>query len=52
MKKNIFLVDNGTDLDTLINEIKFFSEYSIFTLDYSIHRKLEKAKRYLINGFE
>ena len=42
MKKNIFLVDNGIDIDLLQKEIKNLSENVIYTLDYDIHKKLER----------
>ena len=49
MKKNIFLVNNGTDIELLLKEIEKLSEYIIYTLDYDIHKKLEKKniKHYL-----
>jgi len=42
MKKNIFLVDSGINLDLLQKEIKNSSENIIYTLDYDIHKKLER----------
>ena len=42
MKKNIFLVDDGTDIDTLRNAIQNVTAPIIFTLDYNSHKKLER----------
>ena len=42
MKKNIFLVDNGIDIALLEKQIKNFPENVIYTLDYDIHKKLER----------
>ena len=44
MKKNIIIVDNGTNISKLENEIEKFSEIIIYTLDYDIHKQLEKKK--------
>ncbi len=44
MKKNIFLVDNGINIDSLLNEIKKLEQYTIYTLDYDVHKKLEQKK--------
>ena len=42
MKKNIIIVDNGTNINKLEDEIKKKSETIIYTLDYDIHKQLEK----------
>ena len=42
MKKNIFLVDDGTDIDTLRNAIQNVTTPTIFALDYNSHKKLER----------
>lgn len=42
MEKNIFLVDVGVDLSLLKTKIHEFPDSIIFTLDYEIHKILEK----------
>ncbi len=44
MKKNVFLVDNGIDVELLQKQIKNLPESVIYTLDYDIHKKLEKKR--------
>ena len=44
MKKNIIIVDNGVNINELEKEIKKKSHIMIYTLDYDIHKILEKRK--------
>ena len=42
MKKPIFLIDNGADIDELKLKITEFPNSLVFTLDYEIHLLLQK----------
>jgi len=42
MKKPIFLIDNGADIDELKSKITEFPNSLVFTLDYEIHLLLQK----------
>ena len=42
MKKPIFLVDKGVDIDELKSKITEFPNSLVFTLDYEIHLLLQK----------
>jgi hypothetical protein len=42
MKKPIFLIDNGVNIDELKSKIREFPNSLVFTLDYEIHLLLQK----------
>ena len=44
MKKNIFLVDSGINIELLLKQTKKLDQYIIYTLDYDTHKKLERKK--------